>query len=195
METNNTVGFETVPKESLIYVEQYMSDDQDKKDSAVIIDLALRYARNLKLGGDGKDIWVFDIDETTLSNLPYYAKHGYGHDGRKLVFDLDETTLSNLPLLAQMGYGTKPRDTTSRRNGLRKASTSLPASLRLYNELLRLEIKVAFLTGKSESLKDATEINQEISGIRVSIKAINVNSNQMKKKKLEEIDGYELLET
>ncbi|KAJ0075104.1 hypothetical protein Patl1_33951 [Pistacia atlantica] len=79
METNNTVGFETVPKESLIYVEQYMSDDQDKKDSAVIIDLALRYARNLKLGGDGKDIWVFDIDETTLSNLPYYAKHGYGH--------------------------------------------------------------------------------------------------------------------
>jgi hypothetical protein len=22
---------------------------------------------------------VFDIDETTLSNLPYYAKHGFGY--------------------------------------------------------------------------------------------------------------------
>ncbi|KAK0597327.1 hypothetical protein LWI29_024079 [Acer saccharum] len=28
--------------------------------------------------GDGKEIWVFDIDETILSNLPYFAKHGFG---------------------------------------------------------------------------------------------------------------------
>ncbi|XP_031267710.1 acid phosphatase 1-like [Pistacia vera] len=138
METNDTVGFETVPKECENYVEQYVSGDQYKKDSAVIIDLALRYARNLKLDGDGKDIWVFDIDETTLSNLPYYAKHG---------------------------YGTEPRDTTSMKEWFEESDApAVPASLKLYNELLRLEIKVAFLTGKSESLKDATEINLKKSG-------------------------------
>ncbi|KAE8802877.1 Stem 28 kDa glycoprotein [Hordeum vulgare] len=27
------------------------------------------------------EVWVFDIDETTLSNLPYYAKHGFGKHG------------------------------------------------------------------------------------------------------------------
>ncbi|KAE8784465.1 chromatin assembly factor 1 subunit FSM [Hordeum vulgare] len=38
------------------------------------------YFHSLKLAGNGKEVWVFDIDETTLSNLPYYAKHGFGDD-------------------------------------------------------------------------------------------------------------------
>ncbi|CAN1286223.1 Acid phosphatase 1 [Linum perenne] len=48
-------------------------------DSEVVIGEAMRYADGLKLAGDGKDVWVFDVDETTLSNLPYYAKHGFGY--------------------------------------------------------------------------------------------------------------------
>ncbi|KAF4373047.1 hypothetical protein G4B88_008840 [Cannabis sativa] len=28
--------------------------------------------------GNGKDLWIFDIDETLFSILPYYADHGYG---------------------------------------------------------------------------------------------------------------------
>ena len=36
--------------------------------------VAFQYAKSLNLIGDGKDIWVFDIDETTLSNVPYYAR-------------------------------------------------------------------------------------------------------------------------
>jgi hypothetical protein len=27
-----------------------------------------------------KEAWVFDIDETSLSNLPYYATHGFGYE-------------------------------------------------------------------------------------------------------------------
>ena len=36
------------------------------------------------------DTRVFDVDETLLSNLPYYAQHGYGYDWFLfiLVFDL-----------------------------------------------------------------------------------------------------------
>ena len=35
-------------------------------------------ARHVELGGDGMDVWIFDVDETLLSNLPYYAEHGFG---------------------------------------------------------------------------------------------------------------------
>ncbi|KAF5955846.1 hypothetical protein HYC85_008702 [Camellia sinensis] len=44
---------------------------------------ALEYAKSVELGEDAKDVWVFDIDETLLSNLPYYADHGFGLE----VFD------------------------------------------------------------------------------------------------------------
>jgi len=39
---------------------------------------AAEFAKSVKLREDGLDAWVFDIDETLLSNLPYYAAHGYG---------------------------------------------------------------------------------------------------------------------
>jgi hypothetical protein len=29
---------------------------------------------------DGLDIVIFDIIETTFSNLPYYQQHQYGHE-------------------------------------------------------------------------------------------------------------------
>ncbi|XP_059432484.1 acid phosphatase 1-like, partial [Corylus avellana] len=32
--------------------------------------------------GDGKDAWIFDVDDTLLSTVPYYKKHGFG--GEKL---------------------------------------------------------------------------------------------------------------
>lgn len=39
---------------------------------------SVAYARASTLvGTDERDAWVFDIDETLLSNLPYYAQHGY----------------------------------------------------------------------------------------------------------------------
>lgn len=79
VETNNIVGWKTVPKECESYVGHYILGDQYRKDSATITNEAFLYAKSLKLGGDGKDIWVFDIDETSLSNLPYHAKHGFGY--------------------------------------------------------------------------------------------------------------------
>jgi FMN phosphatase YigB (HAD superfamily) len=30
------------------------------------------------LEGDGKDAWIFDVDDTLLSTIPYYKKHGFG---------------------------------------------------------------------------------------------------------------------
>ncbi|KAE8796099.1 putative 26S proteasome non-ATPase regulatory subunit 3 [Hordeum vulgare] len=60
------------------YVGHYMIGSHFRRDSKVVIDQALAYVDSLKLSGNGKEVWVFDINETTLSNLPYYAKHGFG---------------------------------------------------------------------------------------------------------------------
>ncbi|KAE8815361.1 chromatin assembly factor 1 subunit FSM [Hordeum vulgare] len=55
------------------------------------------YVDSLKLACNGKEVWVFDIDETTLSNLPYYAKHGFGDD---CVFLEGLSGAKNLELIA-----------------------------------------------------------------------------------------------
>lgn len=52
---------------------------QYRQDSKLVAREAYVYAKTLNLTGDGTDIWVFDIDETSLSNLPYYAQHGFGY--------------------------------------------------------------------------------------------------------------------
>ncbi|KAF9613379.1 hypothetical protein IFM89_007457 [Coptis chinensis] len=78
VETNNIHDWKRVPAECKDYVGHYMLGDLYVKDSKFVADEAVRFAQNIKLNGDGKDIWVFDVDETTLSNLPYYAQHGFG---------------------------------------------------------------------------------------------------------------------
>ena len=47
-----------------------MLGKQYSKDCQVVADAAYTCAKNLTLGDDGFDIWMFDINETTLSNLP-----------------------------------------------------------------------------------------------------------------------------
>ncbi|OQU77579.1 hypothetical protein SORBI_3009G071100 [Sorghum bicolor] len=42
-------------------------------------DYAIAYAEGLKLAGNGKEVWVFDVDETSLSTFPYYAREGFGY--------------------------------------------------------------------------------------------------------------------
>ena len=78
METNNIIGWYGVPQTCKSYVGHYMLGTQYRDDSRLVVYEAIAYAESLKLGGDGKDVWVFDIDETTLSNLPYYADNGVG---------------------------------------------------------------------------------------------------------------------
>ena len=78
METNNIIEWPTVPQACESYVGHYMLGQQYRKDSGMVVFEALAYAQGLKLAGDGKDIWVFDIDDTVLSTIPYHANHGFG---------------------------------------------------------------------------------------------------------------------
>jgi len=79
VETYNKRDWTTVPASCEGYVGHYMLGGHYRRDSRVVVDEAIAYAEALRLGGNGKEVWVFDIDETSLSNLPYYAKHGFGY--------------------------------------------------------------------------------------------------------------------
>jgi hypothetical protein len=79
VETYNKRDWTTVPGSCEGYVGHYMLGGHYRRDSRVVVDEAIAYAEGLKLAGNGKEVWVFDIDETSLSNLPYYATHGFGY--------------------------------------------------------------------------------------------------------------------
>lgn len=78
MEGNDVIPWKTIPRECGDYVEEYMRGRDYAFDLERVSEDAGIYARSLNLNNDGKDAWVFDVDETLLSNLPYYSQHGYG---------------------------------------------------------------------------------------------------------------------
>ncbi|KAE9448728.1 hypothetical protein C3L33_19381, partial [Rhododendron williamsianum] len=55
-----------------------MNGHRYRYDSGVVAVDASAFAETVNVSGDGMDAWVFDIDETLLSNLPYYATVRYG---------------------------------------------------------------------------------------------------------------------
>ncbi|KAM0897396.1 hypothetical protein ACQ4PT_022594 [Festuca glaucescens] len=86
VEAHNVRDWKTVPAKCEDYVGHYMLGEHFRRDSKVVIDEALAYVETLKLAGNGKEIWVFDIDETTLSNLPYY-EHGFRYVLINIIFE------------------------------------------------------------------------------------------------------------
>ncbi|KAK4280960.1 hypothetical protein QN277_012511 [Acacia crassicarpa] len=138
VETNNAGIWERIPARCERFVEDYMDGERYLSDSDVIAGFSSAFANNVKLGADGRDAWVFDIDETLLSNLPYYESHGFGSD----IFN--ETSFDDWVNEAK--------------------APALPASLRLYKELQQLGFKIFLLTGRSEYQREATEANLLFSG-------------------------------
>ena len=74
VETDNIQKWKLVPLSCENYVGHYMLGGQYRRDCEMATEAAYMYAKNVTLAKDGKDAWVFDIDETALSNLPYYAR-------------------------------------------------------------------------------------------------------------------------
>ncbi|KAF8724956.1 hypothetical protein HU200_020675 [Digitaria exilis] len=133
VEAHNKIDWATVPASCEGYVGNYMFGGHYRRDSRFVVDEAIAYAEGLKLGGNGKEVWVFDIDETSLSNLPYYAKHG---------------------------FGTKPYNATSFNAYVLEGSAPvLPETQRLFKKLISLGIKPVFLTGRTEDQRAITVAN------------------------------------
>lgn len=77
-EANNLSPWKTIPPECGGYVKEYMLGKGYGFDLEMVAREAGRYARSVDLVGDGMEAWVFDVDDTLLSNLPYYVDHGFG---------------------------------------------------------------------------------------------------------------------
>ncbi|CAL4910006.1 unnamed protein product [Urochloa decumbens] len=133
VETNTLRDWKTIPARCEKYVGNYMMGGHYRSDSRAVVNEAIAYAESLKLSGNGKEVWVFDVDETTLSNLPYYAKHG---------------------------FGAEPYNWTTFGNYVQEANApALPETMRLYKRLQALGIKPVILTGRREDKREATAKN------------------------------------
>ncbi|GAB4852684.1 hypothetical protein Ancab_016898 [Ancistrocladus abbreviatus] len=140
VESNDAGKWSTVPKRCEEFVKDYMTGYRYLYDSKVVAEDSLAFAKTVNISDDGMDAWVFDIDETLLSNLHYYAVHGYGSEA------YNETTWDEWAELAE--------------------APALPASLSLYKKIKQLGFKVFLLTGRSESSRNITVKNLLYAGYR-----------------------------
>ncbi|XP_072968256.1 acid phosphatase 1-like [Typha angustifolia] len=174
-EANNLVPWKTIPVDCAGYMKDYITGPAYRFDLEMVAHEAMAYARSVRLGEDGNDVWVFDVDETLLSNLPYYADHGYGLE----VFNPHEFD-----------------------KWVEKAmAPAIPSSLMLYEEVRALGFKVLLLTGRSEAHKAVTVENLKKVGFRDWDKLLLRGSNDREKpatmykseKRRElEADGYRI---
>ncbi|CAL9205497.1 acid phosphatase 1-like isoform X1 [Musa acuminata AAA Group] len=133
VETNNARFWRTVPFRCSEFVQEYMSGARYASDTDIVVDESLAFARSVQIANDGNDAWIFDVDETLLSNVPYYAING---------------------------FGTKVFNETSFNEWVDKArAPALAASLRLYEELLVSGFQIILLTGRNEAQRKVTVEN------------------------------------
>jgi hypothetical protein len=80
VETGNAGPWGAVPARCGAFVRGYMEGERYASDSALAAAESLAFAAPAVAAGDGgaKPAWVFDVDETLLSNAPYYAVNGWG---------------------------------------------------------------------------------------------------------------------
>ncbi|PKU67129.1 acid phosphatase 1 isoform X1 [Dendrobium catenatum] len=79
VELHNIRDFNSIPDECASSVGKYMSSSLYKSDVRRVADEASRFLTNsFRLAGDSRDAWVFDVDDTLLSTVPFYKKHHFG---------------------------------------------------------------------------------------------------------------------
>ncbi|KAK8934386.1 Acid phosphatase 1 [Platanthera zijinensis] len=139
-EANNLAPWKAVPSECGGYVREYMTGKAYGYDLEIAASESAAFARSVPLANDGKDAWVFDVDETLLSNLPYYADHGFGLE------------------LFNGGEFDKWVE--------RAVAPAVKYSLNLYMEVLSLGFKIFLLTGRSEAHCAVTIANLKTAGFR-----------------------------
>lgn len=134
VELHNIRAFEVVPEECTSYVGKYMTSAQYKSDSErAIAEAEIYLAGYSPLEGDGKDAWIFDFDETLLSTLPYFKKHGFGGE--------------RLNLTSLEGWM------------MEKKAVALKHTLRIFHRIRLKGMKIFIISNRRECLRDATVQN------------------------------------
>jgi hypothetical protein len=79
VEANNARGWRTVPAACVGYVRSYMTRGQYGRDLDSVMEQVSAYVDQIAAADDGRDAWIFDIDDTCLSNLLYYRAKRFGY--------------------------------------------------------------------------------------------------------------------
>ncbi|KAE8662527.1 putative Transcription factor [Hibiscus syriacus] len=134
VELNNIREFEAVPQECVNHIKKYMTSSQYAADSErAIEEVKLYLSRCCSLKGDGKDAWIFDVDDTLISTIPYFKKHGFG--GEKV---------NSSSLEAWMKESKAP---------------ALDHTFRLFHEIKDKGIKIFLVSSRKETLRSSTVDN------------------------------------
>lgn len=133
VELNNIRNFNVVPGECVQYIGEYMTSTQYRVDLERAVEQSLLYLNSLDLAGDGMDAWIFDVDDTLLSSVPYFKEHRFGGE------NIDRASLEKW--MEEM------------------KAPALEPLLLLYNEVKLRGVKIIIITGRSEYLRDATVQN------------------------------------
>ncbi|EPS59737.1 hypothetical protein M569_15067, partial [Genlisea aurea] len=134
VELHNVRDFDVVPEECVDYVWKYVTSSQYKADSErTVEEIRVYLSTGVSLKKDGTDAWIFDVDDTLLSTLPFYKRNGFG--GVKVNL----TTIDDWKLEAK--------------------APALEYSLGLFNHLKDLGIQTFLVSSRSECLRAATADN------------------------------------
>ncbi|CAH8385971.1 unnamed protein product [Eruca vesicaria subsp. sativa] len=136
-ETNNLAPWSTIPAECADYVKEYVMSRGYVTDLERVSEEASIFANSVEFSGDGKDIWVFDIDETLLSNLPYYIDHGFGYTFPQSPFSFSILFYGTIRF--EFGIFVE-----------RGVAPAISPSLKLYQRVFDLGYKIFLLTGRKE---------------------------------------------
>jgi len=125
------------------------------------------YTKDLDLQADRAIAW-----------LRTRAAHRKPDEKLAIIIDVDETSLSNWPEMDKAGFAYDNTVFTEWVNS--GQATAVASTLRLYNEAMRLNVSVIFLTGRPEEQRAATARNLQAVGFKTWEKLILRRPDQAK---------------
>ncbi|XP_028808569.1 acid phosphatase 1 [Neltuma alba] len=176
VEANNVGPWRTVPTRCYRHVQSYIMGGQYQNDVQLIADQILSYALHIPLSSDGLDAWVFDVDDTCISNINYYKAQGFGCD---------------------------PFDSGKFKEWIMKGSCpAIPSILGVFKKLIERGFKVFLLTGRDQAtLGHITILNLHSQGFigyhrlilrRGEYKGESASKYKSEKRKEIEAEGYRI---
>ncbi|KAI3784577.1 hypothetical protein L1987_43678 [Smallanthus sonchifolius] len=153
VETNNIKYYSNeIPDNCSDYILSYMLGSQFRKDSKLVCDVAYEYAKGVNLTGDGMDVWIFDVDDTILSCVPYFLEQGSWE----------------LNIQSTLGEWTR-----------RGEAQAIPETLNLYKKVIELGFKIVFITGMHEQESESRIKNLKEAGFTEWEKLIFKGNNEL----------------
>lgn len=146
-ETNNARDWSVVPDECVSSVADYVNLSplggltQYQSDIRTVVSYASTHLTTLNPSQNGKDIWIFDLDETLLSDLPYYRRPDVNYGG----FPFDEAKFNEW-----IAAGELP---------------GIEDVVALYNEVLNKGFKIVIISGTSDDFREARYKNLRNVGV------------------------------